>query len=97
MKVCCGVDKPVFSRETKILRHIKQSVGNQVGYDNILTLHEAFIIAGPNGFHECLVTEVVASLDGVGVTQSWPLKDKLKQLATAVSLLHLNGIAHGGT
>lgn len=96
MKVCCNVDKPVFSRETEILRHIKQSANNHIGFDNILTFHEAFIIAGTNGFHECLVTEVVAPLEGPGVSQSWPLKDELKQLATAISLLHLNGIAHGG-
>lgn len=95
IKVCCGIDKPIFSRETNILRHIQQSDRACPGFENILILHEAFIISGPNGFHECLVTEVVATLQGVGIKQSWSRKDILRQIASAASLLHSRGFAHG--
>ncbi|KAL2276584.1 hypothetical protein FJTKL_00757 [Diaporthe vaccinii] len=95
VKVCCGIDKPVFSRETNILYHIQQSHKAHPGFDNMLNLYEAFIISGPNGFHECLVTEVVAPLHGLGIKQSWPKKDVLRQIASAVLLLHSQGIAHG--
>ncbi|KAI3390230.1 hypothetical protein diail_11728, partial [Diaporthe ilicicola] len=95
LKVCCGIDKPTFSRETNILYGIQQSDRAHPGFNNVLTLYEAFIISGPNGFHECLVTEVVAPLDGLGIKQGWPKKDILRQIASAVLLLHSQGIAHG--
>ncbi|KAG6359868.1 hypothetical protein INS49_010921 [Diaporthe citri] len=95
VKVCCGTDKPVFSRETNILRHIQHSSKGCAGFDNVLALYEAFIISGPNGWHECLVTEVVAPLQGLGIKNVWSKKDVVKQIASAVSLLHSQGIAHG--
>lgn len=95
LKVCCGVDKPTFSRETNILYGIQQSDRAHPGFDNILTLYEAFIISGPNGFHECLVTEVVAPLEGLGISGGWSKQDILRQIASAVLLLHSQGIAHG--
>lgn len=96
LKVCCGVDKPTFSRETNILHALQQSDRAHAGFDNILTLYEAFIISGPNGFHECLVTEVVAPLFGIGIKGGWSKKDILRQIAAAVLLLHSKGLAHGG-
>ncbi|KAL1852418.1 hypothetical protein Daus18300_012177 [Diaporthe australafricana] len=95
VKVCCGIDKPVFSRETNILYYIQQPHKSHPGFDNVLNLHEAFIISGPNGFHECLVTEVVAPLYGLGIKQSWMKKDILRQIASALLLLHSQGISHG--
>lgn len=96
LKVCCGIDKPTFSRETKILYGIQRSDQAHPGFDNVLTLYEAFIISGPNGFHECLVTEVVAPLSGLGIKGGFSNKDILRQIASAVLLLHSQGIAHGG-
>lgn len=96
VKVSCGTDKPLFSREADILLHIKEHGGAHRGFENILTLHEAFIISGPNGMHECLVTEVVAPSEGLGITQGWTRKMKLEQIASGMSLLHSQGIAHGG-
>lgn len=96
VKVCCGTHKPTFSRETNILRHLQHYNKDCTGFDNILTLYEAFIISGPNGFHECLITEVVAPLEGLGIKPTWSTKDVFKQIASAISLLHSQGIAHGG-
>lgn len=96
VKVCCGTNDATFSRETNILRRIQKSDRKSPGFDNILTLYEAFIISGPNGFHECLISEVVAPLQGIGIKQSWPRKDMLRQIASAVSALHSQGIVHGG-
>lgn len=97
LKVCCGTSKPTFSRETNVLYGIQQpNIRAHPGFDDILTLYESFIISGPNGFHECLVTEVIAPLEGLGIEQGWPKKDILRQIASAVLLLHSQGIAHGG-
>lgn len=96
VKVCCGIDKPVFSRETNILYYIQQSHKAHSGFGHLLNLYEAFIISGPNGFHECLVTEVVAPLAGLGIKGGWSKKDILRQIGSAVSLVHSQGIAHGG-
>lgn len=52
-------------------------------------------ISGPNGFHECLVTEVVSSLSYPDVRQHCS-SDVTCQIIQGFAFIHENEIAHGG-
>jgi hypothetical protein len=60
-------DLPDSSREARILKLLadESSVDIQ-GSQHVLSLKDNFQIAGPNGTHEVLVTEVLASLSDLG-------------------------------
>ena len=82
--------------------------GVQPGNCNFaLAVLDKFDVAGPNGTHRCLVTEVfgpsvtaVQFCPAIGASQLLPLpiaRRTALQLAEAVATLHSYGIAHGGS
>ncbi|KAG7104119.1 Serine/threonine-protein kinase AFC3 like [Verticillium longisporum] len=79
VKVCQGSDTPHVSRETEILSDLRKIVLEKDGDQGVIQLFDVFTIKGPNGCHECLVTEVVS-----------PLSDP-----DSIAFLHEHGIAHG--
>lgn len=61
VKVGLGMDEAAPSHEGQILKHIKED--QKPGYEFYITkLYEPFVIHDPNGYHECLVTEIVVNL-----------------------------------
>ncbi|KAG8425778.1 hypothetical protein J3459_009698 [Metarhizium acridum] len=95
VKVCRGSDHAVQSNEVTILRQIHRNGLGKPGYTNIIEIHDVFTIRGPNGFHECLVTEVVLPLHSVSVLQNYSPPQVTKQLLRAFDFLHGEGVVHG--
>ncbi|KAF7545128.1 hypothetical protein G7046_g9635 [Stylonectria norvegica] len=62
VKIGVGTKSILRSNEAEILASIHGGGFQKPGYDHIIDLFDDFIIEGPNGFHECLVTEVIAPL-----------------------------------
>lgn len=88
--------QPVQSNEVKVLRHIHQSGKGKPGYSYIIDLYDAFIVRGPNGFHECLVTEVVLPLGTMFLRQKLESRLLIEQLLKGFEFLHSEGVVHGG-
>lgn len=91
-----GKDNTTLSTEAQILQHIRQTKGH--GQEHIVQLLDLFTIKGPNGYHECFVTEVVVPLSAVDMETSKKfLPQRLnKQIALGFDYLHSQKIAHGG-
>ena len=62
VKIGMGSDDPSFSEERNLLEELNNTTEERAIIRRVITLHDSFIIQGPNGFHECLVCEVVAPL-----------------------------------
>ncbi|KND91129.1 SRSF protein kinase 3 [Tolypocladium ophioglossoides CBS 100239] len=62
IKIRSGSATPCPSTEGRVLRWVRDNGLGCRGHDRILHFYDSFIIQGPNGFHECLVTEVVAPI-----------------------------------
>ncbi|KAG6103406.1 hypothetical protein E4U31_002811 [Claviceps sp. LM219 group G6] len=79
VKVGLGSDKPLLDREAEILSQIcKTGPGKH----------------GPNGFHQCLVTEVVAPLSDEDA-KDYCSFDVVRQIVEGFAFLHEEGIVHG--
>ena len=92
-----------LSLEKKIRHHLRQGKLNHPGHNFVLTLLDDFWIDGPNGQHQCLVSEVVGShikeAKEVAEHEVLPLKTACSitaQLALGLSYIHSHGILHGG-
>ncbi|WEW56754.1 hypothetical protein PRK78_002205 [Emydomyces testavorans] len=86
------------SNETRILRWLRDSNHHgQPGYDNIVGLLDDFTIRGPNGTHECLVTEVVARLRDLVDDATFPTytREISFQVLSGLAYLHNQGVTHG--
>lgn len=96
MKVGLGKDDTDLSTEARILQHIRQTKGR--GQEHIVQLLDLFTIRGPNGYHECFVTEVVVPVSAIDLaTLKKFLPQRLnKQIALGFDYLHSQKIAHGG-
>ncbi|KND92734.1 Serine/threonine-protein kinase spk-1 [Tolypocladium ophioglossoides CBS 100239] len=94
VKVCLGSDTAHENGETEILSQLHETGRGKHGYERVIQLFDAFIIEGPNGFHECLVTEVVAPLSDYDV-QRWCSSETIRQIIEGFAFLHEQGIAHG--
>ncbi|KAH7308445.1 serine/threonine protein kinase, partial [Stachybotrys elegans] len=94
LKACVGTEKPLESNEVRILKMLQQKEKGQPGRENIIELYDAFIIQGPNGFHDIIITELVMPLYGYGCTGFLP-KVAARQLMTGFSYLHEQGVIHG--
>lgn len=86
------------NNETRILRWLKDSTHNRLGHRNIVHLLDDFIIEGPNGNHDCLVTEVVGTLKDFRFTSDFQshAKDLSFQIMAGLAYLHSQGVVHGG-
>ncbi|KAG6098564.1 hypothetical protein E4U30_007825 [Claviceps sp. LM220 group G6] len=72
VKVGLGSDKPLPDREAEILSQIFKTGPGKHGYERVIELLDVFIVEGPNGFHQCLVTEVVAPLSDEDTNDYYP-------------------------
>ncbi|KAG6240706.1 hypothetical protein E4U25_007573 [Claviceps purpurea] len=94
VKVGHGSDNPLPDREAEILSQIRETGPGKHGYETVIELLDVFIVEGPNGFHQCLVTEVVSPLSDEDVVQRWSF-DVVRQLIEGFAFLHGEGIVHG--
>ncbi|KAG6169937.1 hypothetical protein E4U51_001224 [Claviceps purpurea] len=94
VKVGHGSDNPLPDREAEILSQIRETGPGKHGYETVIELLDVFIVEGPNGFHQCLVTEVVSPLSDEDVVQRWSF-DVVRQLVEGFAFLHGEGIVHG--
>ncbi|KAG6160740.1 hypothetical protein E4U37_006532 [Claviceps purpurea] len=94
VKVGLGSDKPLLDREAGILSQLRKTGPGKHGYERIIELLDVFIVEGPNGFHQCLVTEVVSPLSNQDTAQHCSF-DVVRQIVEGFAFLHGEGIVHG--
>ncbi|KAG5955556.1 hypothetical protein E4U56_007166 [Claviceps arundinis] len=94
LKVGLGSDNPLPDREVEILSHIRETGPGKHGYERVIELLDAFVVEGPNGFHQCLVTEVVLPLSDPKIRQHCSY-DVVRQIVEGFAFLHGEGIIHG--
>ncbi|KAG6098757.1 hypothetical protein E4U31_004633 [Claviceps sp. LM219 group G6] len=94
VKVGHGSDNPLPDREAEILSQIRQTGPGKHGYERVIELLDAFVVEGPNGFHQCLVTEVVSPLSDPDTIKHCSY-DVLRQIVEGFAFLHGEGIVHG--
>lgn len=93
--------------EVAILRHLKQrqlsADGGSEGQEFLMEFFDDFKVEGPNGTHQCIVTEVLgpsigADVDEVYDEDRYPIeiaKMLVAQVIRGVAYLHSCGVAHG--
>ncbi|CAG9956361.1 unnamed protein product [Clonostachys rosea f. rosea IK726] len=97
LKVCEGSDRPIqSSTEVEILRHLHQANSDALGHENILEIYDSFTVRGPNGFHTCIVTEVVLPLRRIDQKERASPQKLVQQLLAGIGFLHSHGVVHGG-
>ncbi|KAG6146050.1 hypothetical protein E4U38_000009 [Claviceps purpurea] len=94
VKVGLGSDNPLPNRECEILSQIRETGPGKRGYERVIQLLDAFVVEGPNGFHQCLVTEVVSPLSDPKIRQHCSY-DVVRQIVEGFAFLHGEGIVHG--
>ncbi|XWW92079.1 hypothetical protein V2A60_000001 [Cordyceps javanica] len=94
LKICTGTDIPNLGREATILSKLHGAREEKLGRERIIQLLDVFTIKGPNGFHECLVTEVIAPLSEPDIMRLCSL-EAVYQILEGFAFLHGEGIAHG--
>ncbi|KAG6255746.1 hypothetical protein E4U24_001477 [Claviceps purpurea] len=94
VKVGHGSDNPLPDREGEILSQIRETGPGKHGYERVIQLLDVFIVEGPNGFHQCLVTEVVSPLSDED-TNDYCSFDVVRQIVEGFAFLHGEGIVHG--
>jgi serine/threonine-protein kinase SRPK3 len=93
--------------EVAILRHIKQrrlNGGGSNGQEFLVEFLDDFMIEGPNGTHQCIVTEVLGptvaeDMEEIYGEEKYPIeiaKAFVTQLNRGVAYLHNCGVVHGG-
>lgn len=87
------------SNELKILRYLAKREDSREGSKFVMKLKDDFLIAGPNGNHQCLVTQVagrrLARPAGVNHACLGPARLLTCQLFQGVEYLHSCNIGHG--
>ena len=94
--------------EVAILRHLKQrqlnADGGSDGQEFLMEFFNDFKVKGPNGTHQCIVTEVLgpsigADVDEIYDEEWYPIeiaKMLVTQVIRGVAYLHSCGVVHGG-
>lgn len=82
--------------ETKVLRRLQTAGPGGTPLPNVLDLYDAFVIRGLNGFHNCLVTELVFPCDVCHMGKKYRLGAVLERVAVGFAQIHQAAIAHGG-
>ncbi|KAG8415364.1 hypothetical protein J3458_009219 [Metarhizium acridum] len=94
IKVGLGSDTPNPSREAEILSLLCKTEREKYKCQRVIELFDAFVVQGPNGFHQFLVTEVVAPLsDGDNLKQC--SLGAIRQVIQGFAYLHEEGVVHG--
>ena len=84
---------------------IGDNTGTASGSEFVVTMLDEFGIRGPNGFHRCVVTDVlgptVAAVKECSELDAFPLPLEIARRATfqcakGLAFLHSQGIVHGG-
>ncbi|KAF8075210.1 kinase-like domain-containing protein [Lyophyllum atratum] len=95
------------SRETEVIRYLRaqqQRTPSAAGVEYVMKVFDDFKIEGPNGTHECIVTELLGpyvdptDLEEVYDDERFPLdvrKKMVSQIARGVAYLHKCGVVHG--
>ncbi|MCJ1250219.1 hypothetical protein MMC30_007445 [Trapelia coarctata] len=90
------------SSEARIMRLLRQSNHRHQGHSFVVSLLDDFSIDGPNGQHQCIVSELVANSVTVAKKSNkndvLPLKialDITPQLSLGLAYIHSCGILHG--
>ncbi|KAG6204766.1 hypothetical protein E4U50_005068 [Claviceps purpurea] len=94
VKVGHGSEKPLPDREGEVLSQIRKTGPGKLGYERVIELLDVFIVEGPNGFHQCLVTEVVSPLSDQDTAHHCSY-DVSRQIVEGFAFLHGEGIVHG--
>jgi serine/threonine-protein kinase SRPK3 len=88
------------SNELKILRYLAKRDFQHEGSQYVMKLMDDFVISGPNGNHNCLVTQVagnrVARPPGVNYSCLGPSRLLISQMFLALDYLNACNIGHGG-
>jgi serine/threonine-protein kinase SRPK3 len=92
------------NRELQILDWIKENGDrNRPGFKHVSQLVDAFHHGGPNGWHLCIVMELLGPRVAAVAEQctNYRLNERTdrrvsRQLLLAVDFLHSCGVAHGG-
>lgn len=92
-------DRDKDGDEGSILRRLKDGPEEYPGKRHVVELLDQFEVSGPNGHHQCLVTEALGPWLGRGLKhvplsprQSWEVA---RQLAEAIRYMHSLNIVHG--
>ncbi|KAF9007087.1 kinase-like domain-containing protein [Cyathus striatus] len=102
-------DASLFSNDLIVayilLRAQQARPGNHPGKDHVVQIFDVFLIRGPSGIHQCIVTEILGPalaenlecIFGKDKTHLPPnlAKKVAAQIALGVAYLHECGIAHG--
>lgn len=100
-----AADRTGQSRELHNLRELVQKSHRNPGSERIVRLLDEFEHHGPNGYHQCLVFELLGPTVGMEVQAAREFKERLEmdtiikvstQVLEAVAFMHKAGYAHGG-
>ncbi|KID83622.1 Protein kinase domain containing protein [Metarhizium guizhouense ARSEF 977] len=94
VKVGLGSDIPRLNRETEILTQLCKAGPGKHGHQRVIELFDVYIMKGPNGFHQCLVTEVISPLSDPDARQQCSFA-AIRQIIEGFAFLHGEGIVHG--
>lgn len=91
-------------RESTTLHALASAQTDHPGKKHVMTMEDFFEIRGPNGVHECFVTELLGPSFAryrdmccdEGRLPGKVAKKALKQALLGLSYLHAQGVAHGG-
>ena len=106
LKVLAAEASKVAS-ELAVVRHLKQQQLNDRGSEGqefVVEFLDDFTVEGPNGIHQCIVTEVLgpsisADVDEIYDEGQYPIeiaKKLVAQVIRGVAYLHSCGVVHGG-
>ena len=90
--------------ERLILRHLQRNCLDDRGGEYVLRLLDDFVHSGPNGDHQCIVTEVLgpslaSDIEDLYPDEQFPIdiaKRMSAQITHGIQYLHRNGVVHGG-
>ncbi|KAF9071233.1 kinase-like domain-containing protein [Rhodocollybia butyracea] len=102
------VQSTKVASEIAVLRHLQQPSNSDIDNgdkDHVVHLLDEFKHHGPNGTHQCIVTEVLGPslsldegplLDHIGETIPTRLAKHVAKIFRGVRYLHMHGVVHGG-
>ena len=93
--------------ELDIVRHIKkdQATGASPGSEYVMEIFDEFLLEGPNGVHQCIVSELLGpsiqqpDLEEIFPEDCFPIamaKKMCAQITQALAYLHRCKVVHGG-
>ena len=90
--------------ELEILLRLRDST-EEVGKECVVRILDHFIHTGPNGEHQCIVTELSgpnlsSDIEDIYPREIFPAaisRAIIRQITYGIRFLHKNGVVHGGT